>query len=167
MNYHDEMMNIQVDQAKLRAATPALHENKGNDMQYNYVSLEPIFKSAITDEPVIWIDHTGRPLKLSQMETSHLVNIMRRVVNAWAVSKGVAPIPIPNPLATIAAVESLSVLLRARLFGQEIRRRLDAGETLSPAYARIWAAVLDKARELLHVEGGVLGGDRLRIGGII
>lgn len=121
-------------------------------MQYDYVSLEPIFQASLRSEPVIWIDHTGRPLKLSQMETSHLVNIMRRVVNAWAVSKGVAPIPIPNPVACIAEVESLSVLLRARLFGQEIRRRLDAGEVLSPAYARIWAAVLDKARELLSAE---------------
>lgn len=125
-------------------------------MQYDYVSLEPIFQSSPRSEPVIWIDHTGRPLKLSQMETSHLVNIMRRVVNAWAVSKGVAPIPIPNPVARIAEVESLPVLLRARLFGQEIRRRLDAGETLSPAYARIWAAVLDKARELLSAEVATL-----------
>lgn len=56
---------------------------------------------APTDEmiasPLVWRDHKGTDYRLSEMETSHLVNIVRLIVNEWAIRHEIEPVPIRNP----------------------------------------------------------------------
>ena len=47
--------------------------------------------------PFVWRDHKGADYRLSEMETSHLVNIVRLIVNEWAIRHEIEPVPIRNP----------------------------------------------------------------------
>ncbi len=106
---------------------------------------------ALIDEPIMWVDHTGKKWRLSQMESSHLVNILRLVVNRWATSLGVRPVPIKNPQAIINPnfPDSTLAIVSQRM-AEELLRRLDKGEQLSSGYAVVWQRVVNKIQECLR-----------------
>lgn len=108
--------------------------------------------TALTNEPLIWQSHDGRRWRLSEMESSHLVNILRRIVNSWAERAGIAPVPIKNPQAVLNLVDYNLERYNdaARLFCTELIRRLANGEKLSTGYANVWGQVQAKIIELLN-----------------
>ena len=113
-----------------------------------------------TDEmiasPFVWRDHKGTDYRLSEMETSHLVNIVRLIVNEWAIRHGIEPVPIRNPLARLNLEDYRleEYAEHTRMFCQEILYRLTK-ESLSPGYSRVWESVVEKVLEVLNHEHGL------------
>lgn len=108
---------------------------------------------ALTGEPVIWHDHTGQAWRLSQMESTHLVNILRLVVNRWAESLGVRPVPIKNPQAILDPNHPNAWLAAtAQRMAEELLRRLQEGERLPVGYAVVWDKVVNKIQECLRAD---------------
>lgn len=106
---------------------------------------------ALTNEPTIWLDHTGRAWRLSEMESAHLVNILRLVVNRWAESLGVRPVPIKNPQAILDPEHPEAWLaVTSQRMAEELLRRLDKGEQLPSGYAVVWERVVNKIQECLR-----------------
>ena len=103
--------------------------------------------------PVVWRDHKGTDYRLSEMETSHLVNIVRLIVNEWAIRHGIEPVPIRNPLARLNLEDYRleEYAEHTRMFCQEILYRLTK-ENLSPGYSRVWESVVEKVLEVLNHE---------------
>lgn len=107
----------------------------------------------LVNEPVIWRDHTGQAWRLSQMESTHLVNILRLVVNRWAESLGVRPVPIRNPQAILNPdyPDTWFAGVSQRM-AEELLRRLQAGEQLPGGYAVVWDKVVNKIQECLRAD---------------
>lgn len=108
---------------------------------------------ALTDEPVIWHDYTGRAWRLSQMKSTHLVNILRLVVNRWAESLGVRPVPIKNPQAILDPnYPNARLAATAQQMAEELLRRLQKGEQLPVGHAVVWDRVVNKIQECLRAD---------------
>lgn len=108
----------------------------------------------LTDEPHIWRDHTGKAWRLSQMESTHLVNILRLVVNRWAETLGVRPVPVKNPQAYLDPNHPPEWLAAVSgRMAEELLRRLQAGEVLPGGYAVVWERVVNKIQECLRASG--------------
>lgn len=109
------------------------------------------------DEPEIWQDHKGNHWRLSDMESTHLVNILRLVVNRWAAALGVRPVPIRNPVAILNLdldPEGLAKVARcAGVMAEALLDRLEAGEQLPGGYAVVWERVVNKIQECLRRSG--------------
>lgn len=114
---------------------------------------EDIFQ-ALENEPVIWVDHKGNEWRLSQMESTHLVNILRLVVNRWAETLGVRPVPIKNPQAIINTEYPADRLAqKAGVMAEALLDRFERGETLPGGYAVVWERVVSKIQECLRRSG--------------
>lgn len=104
----------------------------------------------LAPEPYIWRDHRGNVWQLSKMETTHLINILRLVVNRWVLRYGLAPVPIKNPQAILDPArtdEDLAPVIEQ--MARAILYRLAEGEQLPPGYAVVWSRVVAKIRECL------------------
>ncbi len=104
----------------------------------------------LAPEPYIWRDHEGNAWQLSKMQTTHLINILRLVVNRWVLRYGLAPVPIKNPQAILDPAridEDLAPVIEQ--MARAILYRLAEGEQLPPGYAVVWSRVVAKIRECL------------------
>ena len=87
------------------------------------------------------------------MATSHLINIIRQIVNAWATLEGVSPVFVKEYWAEMDFTDRHKLerySIHSRMFLREIYRRLETGEQLPPGYERVWQSVVDKVSEMLQ-----------------
>lgn len=121
--------------------------------------------TAITHAPIVWGDHKGILYKLHEMETSHLVNILRLIVNEWAKRCEIAPVPIRNPQAVLnlKAYRLEQFSGAAKMFCAELIRRLSNGDDLSPGYQVVWDRVVSKILELLNCNAPLLVGSQSQL----
>lgn len=104
----------------------------------------------------IWRDLEKREYTLSQMQTSHMIYILRIIVNEWARLVGVPQISRPSSMGYTPRQFNFETtplsffLIRARIFTLEIFRRLEAGESLPAPVARAWGQVQNKILECLN-----------------
>jgi hypothetical protein len=112
------------------------------------LALVPI--NQLDQQAYIWSDYQGRKWQLAKMETSHLINILRLIVNEWAKRHGIDPVPIRNPLAVLN-LQNYKLEQYAghtRVFCEEVLRRLKT-ERLSTGYQVVWNRVIAKIFECL------------------
>lgn len=117
-------------------------------------------RSNITAENIIWVTAEKKRMKLSQMETSHLIYILRLVVNQWAEGLGLEPINrVAKPGYQLKSLDpkafkgtrGISLAIRSRIFALEAIRRLDAGDKLDADATKAWVDVQMKIQECLSV----------------
>lgn len=106
----------------------------------------------------IWQDHQGRHWRLTEMETSHLVYIIRQFVNEWADSLGLEPISIKSPRAdagfgTYRPLDQWAPIVI--LMVQEIHRRIEAEIDFPwPDHLSVtWARIARKVNECRQMQG--------------
>jgi hypothetical protein len=116
----------------------------------------------VTAPNVIWISADRKRYRLHEMQTSHLVFIIRLVVNEWAERIGVESIhreAEPGYKLRHLNFEAFPLeffLVRARIFTVEAIRRMEAGEVLTGMAALAWEQVKLKIAECLAKEDRAL-----------
>jgi hypothetical protein len=116
----------------------------------------------VTAANVIWISADRKRYRLHEMQTSHLVFIVRLVVNEWAERIGVEPIQREAEAGyklrhlNFEAFPLEFFLVRARIFTVEAIRRMEAGEVLTGMAAIAWEQVKQKILECLAKENRAL-----------
>lgn len=101
-----------------------------------------------------WSTYDRRHLCMKEISSEHAVNIARQIVNEACEQEGLEPIPVKSPLAEInfrqAPVDEW--VLFCKIITDEVAERIQAGNPLSGAYARIYADVLMRIDALVKKE---------------
>lgn len=100
----------------------------------------PLQSTSLTVTPIVWRSADGTEYKLHEMSTSHIINIMRQLVNKLAEKLDLNPVPIRTVKARInfSKISWAQCVRYTTFFGNEVQRRLANGEVLEVGYDTIW-----------------------------